>query len=158
MTDLQERANENLEAALSASGARDPREFFRARLRELKQDDAGAYEQAVAYYTHTLVPDVAAGDVDPLVAWTEYGRRLAELSAPGRTLSLDPEGRAEAYEAPAAPDRLVLHLPDGSRGRALLVALPRDPSPAQRAAYDLLVEGRQKLPDDLQPRTAREEE
>ena len=154
MADDQDEANRRLEEALAAAGARDPREHFRARLRELKQDDAGAYEQAVAYYRGTLVPGVASGEADPLVAWTEYGRRLAELTAPGRTVALDAAGRAEPYAAPAAADRMVLHLPDGRRGKALLVALPPEPSRAQRAAYDLLVEGRQKLPESLQPRTA----
>ena len=148
MADLHDRANEKLEAALAASGARDPREFYRTRLRELRQADPGAYEQAVAYYTDTLVPRVAAGEGDPLQAWTEYGLRLAELSTPGRPVSVDAEGRAESCDASAPPDRLVLHLPDARRERALLVALPAEPTPAQLATYDLLVERRQKLREE----------
>lgn len=151
MADTQEEANRRLEAALATTGARDPRDHLRGRLRDLKQEDAAAYEEAAAYYRDTLVPSVASGDADPLAAWTDYGRKLAELSAPGRTLVLDPEGRAEPYEPPVAPDRLVLHLPDAPRGKAFLVALPAEPSRAQRAAYELLVEGRQKLPESLQP-------
>lgn len=156
MADDQEQANEKLQEALAASGARDPREFFRARLRELKDAGAGAYDEAVAYYRDTLVPAVASGGADPLVAWTEYGRRLAELAAPGRTVAVDPHGRAEPYEAPAPLDRLVLHLPEARRGRALLVALPPEPSRAQRAAFELLVEGRQKLPETNEHPTPQE--
>jgi hypothetical protein len=139
------RADEALETALAASGARDPREFYRERLRELKRANAREYEVAVAYYRDTLIPEVASGDRDPLAAWTEYGRRLASALAPGRTVSVDPSGRADPYEAPA-PDRLVLHLPSEAGARALLVGLPTALSPAQRSAYDVLVEGRQKLP------------
>ena len=142
-TDL-ERADAAIEGALATSGARDPREFYRERLRELKQASADAYDEAVTYYRDTLVPSVAGGQVDPLVAWTEYGRRLAELAAPGRTVSIDPTGRSEPYEAPVSQERLVLHMPDARKGRALLVALPREISPAQRACYDWLVRGRLK--------------
>lgn len=156
MSDTQSRADEKLEEAMAATGARDPREFYRARLRELKQADAEAYDKAVAYYRDTLVPAVASGEAEPLVAWTEYGRELMELTAPGRTMAVDPEGRAEPYRAPAPLDRLVLHLPDARRGRALLVALPPEPTRAQRATYDLLVEGRQVLPDPLRPDALRE--
>ena len=84
--DLAATADRALEAALEASGARDPREFYRDRLRELKRVDADAYESAVAYYRDTLIPEVASGAVNPLGAWTEYGRRLADALAPGRTV------------------------------------------------------------------------
>ena len=137
-------ADEALEAALAASGARDPREFYRERLRELKRADPGEYETAVAYYRDTLIPGVAEGLHDPLDAWTEYGRRLAASLAPGRTISVDGTGLAHEYSGPDR-DRPVLHLPDEKGARALLVGLPASLSTAQRATYDVLVEGRQKL-------------
>lgn len=144
MSDEQSAAADKaLEAALEATGARDPREFYRERLRELKKADAAAYETAVGYYRDTLIPEVAGGQRDPLDAWTEYGRRLAAALAPGRTLSVDRTGLAHDYDGPAR-DRLVLHLPAASGARALLVGLPTSLSPAQRATYDVLVEGRQK--------------
>ena len=141
--DLPAAADEALEAALAAAGARDPREFYRERLRELKRVDAAGYESAVAYYRDTLIPEVAAGDRDPLEAWTEYGRRLAVALAPGRTVSVDETGLAHEYHE-GERDRLVLHLPDEKGTRAPLVGPPPSLSPAQRATYDVLVEGKQR--------------
>jgi hypothetical protein len=137
-------AEQALEAALAQSGARDPREFYRERLRELKRLRPDEYQSAVSYYTQTLLPDVAERRRDPLLAWTEYGRRLAEALAPGRTVAVDQTGRARPYDSSAVVS-LVLHLPDDGGARALLVALPRRLSPAQRATYDLLVAGRQRV-------------
>ena len=143
--DLNARADARLDEALKREGARDPREFYRERLRELKQANPEGYAAAVVYYRDTLIPQVADGEGDPLAAWTEYGRRLAEALAPGRTLAVDATGRAHPYSAPAPRDRLVLHLPEGKGGRALLVGLPAELSPAQRATYDVLVSGKLKL-------------
>lgn len=136
-------ADEALEAALAESGARDPREFYRERLRELKRADSEEYESAVAYYKDTLIPEVAGGDADPLAAWTEYGRRLAAALAPGRTVSIDDGGVAHPYARPER-ERLVLHIPDDQGTRALLVGLPPDLSTAQHATYRVLVEGKQR--------------
>jgi hypothetical protein len=143
-TDIAAAAERALEAALAESGARDPREFYRERLRELKRLRPDEYQAAVSYYTHTLLPEVAERRRDALSAWTEYGRRLAEALAPGRTVTVDDSGRARPYEASGAIG-LILHLPEDAGGRALLVALPRTLSPAQRATYDVLVAGKLRL-------------
>lgn len=143
--DLQTRAEERLEEALASTGARDPRDYYRERLRALREQDRSLYEQAVGHYKDVLIPAIAGGEADPLAAWTEYGRRLAELASPGRTLTLDASGRATAYTQPADPAHLVLHLPDSPRGPSLLVALPTELTPAQRAAYAWLVQGRTSL-------------
>jgi hypothetical protein len=140
---LAAAAEKVLEGALAESGARDPRDFYRERLRELKRVRPDDYQRAVAYYTETLLPEVAERRRDPLVAWTEYGRRLAEALAPGRTVAVDPTGRAHPYE-PSTSDRLILHLPDDTGAKALLVALPRTLSEEQRATYDVLVAGKQR--------------
>ena len=140
---LAAAADKVLQAALAESGARDPREFYRERLRELKRINPQGYDTAVAYYREALIPEVAAGDGDPLDAWTEYGRRLAEALASGRTVSIDESGRAHSYEAPRR-DRLILHLPDEKGSRALLVGLPDTLSAAQRATYTVLVAGKQR--------------
>lgn len=144
--DLTEAADRRLEEALQAEGARDPREYYRDRLRELKSLDGDGYRDAVAYYRETLIPEVASGAVDPLAAWTEYGRRLAECLAPGRTVTIDATGRSHPYEHPPPRDHLILHLPEGLGARAILVGLPPDPTPSQRATYDVLVSGKQRLP------------
>ena len=144
--DLTAKADQRLQEALTASGARDPRTFYRERLRELKAANPTGYEQAVTYYQNELIPAVANGPLDPLVAWMEYGRELAESLAPGRTVSIDATGISSPYVCPAPPDHLVLHLPDDNGVRALLVGLPADLSPAQRATYDVLVAGKHKAP------------
>ena len=142
--EMTQAADRALEAAMSETGARDPREFYRERLKELKQADPDAYQKAVTYYRETLIPSVAGG-APALAAWTEYGRVLAETSAPGRTVSIDDTGRSHPYGGPDLT-RLVLHLPEKA-GRALLVALPPELSPAQRATFDVLVAGKQRRKD-----------
>jgi hypothetical protein len=137
-------AEQALEAALAESGARDPREFYRERLRELKRLRPDEYQTAVTYSTQTLLPEVAERRRDALAAWTEYGRRLAEALAPGRTVAIDETGRARPCDSSASVG-LILHVPHDGGARALLVALPRTLSPAQRATYDVLVSGKQRL-------------
>lgn len=140
-----ERAETRFLEALEASGARDPREYYRDRLKELRTSNPAGYESVVAYYGSTLIPTVAADDSDPLAAWLEYGRVIAETTSPGKAYEIDTSGRRSPYAPPTPRDRLVLHLPD-SGGRALLVGLPIELSDAQRSTFDLLVQGRLKLP------------
>ena len=141
--DVTKQADEILKAALEATGARDPREFYRDRLRDLKQTNPDGYTEAVAYYRDTLIPAVASGTQAPLDAWTEYGRRLVQALAPGRTMSIDDSGKAHPFDEPRT-DRLVLHFPDEKGGRAMLVGLPIELSTAQRATYDVLVSGKHR--------------
>lgn len=141
--DLRERADRRFEETLAASGARDPRDFYRRRLKELREQSPDAFRRALSYFEERLIPAVAAEGSDPLGEWLEYGRYLAGLAAPGRTLQIDPLGRAAPYAPPVPTDHLVLHLPDAASGRALVVGIPADLSPAQRATYDLLVSGSQ---------------
>lgn len=136
------RADQRFEEALARSGARDPRAFYRGWLRALRERDPAAYRRAREHYDRHLVPRVAEVDADPLAEWLDYGRMLAELLAPGRTVQIDPTGRALEYTRPVPPDHLVLHLPASTREAALPVGLPARLSPAQRATYDLLVERR----------------
>lgn len=140
----QALADQRLEAALEKTGARDPRAVCRERLRQLKGIDAAAFEQAVGHYRDRLIPSIIAGG-EPFTAWVEYGRTIARLTFEGRTVAIDRTGLAREYATPADPEALVLHLPEGGRGRALLVAQPRDPSPAQQATRDLLVDGRSTM-------------
>ncbi len=143
--EIQERADKLFEEALAKTGAKDPREFYRKRLREMKADDAEAYREAVAYYEDELVPSIAEAGDDPLTAWQQFGCRVAQLTVSGTPVEIDATGRKSPYAPPTPPDRLVLHIPNGSKGRALVVGLPPELSTAQLATYDLLVGGRQKM-------------
>lgn len=145
---IQDTADRLLQEALEREGARDPREFYRTQLRELRELNGEAYDRAVAYYRETLLPTIAEGRADPIRAWAAYGRTLAELRAPGRTVAVDGTGRSRGLEGTGEPDELVLHLPDERRHRAILVSLPPELTPAQRATYDWLVSGRQKLREE----------
>jgi hypothetical protein len=138
-----EEADRLLDEELARTGARDPREFYRERLRELRSADPTGYEQAVGYYRDVLIPGIASGKIAPLVGWSEYGQRLAAARAPGRTVSIDSSGRARDFEAERRDD-LALHLPENGGTRAILVALPGELSSAQRATYDVLVSGKQR--------------
>lgn len=139
--ELRERADRRFDEALKATGARDPRDFYRKRLRELREQSPDAFRRALAYFEERLIPAVAADGSDPVAEWLEYGRFLAGLFAEGRTLQVDPTGLALPYSPPVPQDHLVIHLPDVSGGRAMVVGIPPELSPAQRATYDLLVSG-----------------
>jgi hypothetical protein len=143
---LRKEADRVFAEALERSGARDPRDYYRKALRELKQVDPDAYEKAVAYFQDVLVPSIANGESEPLQAWRDYGLLIAEMTAPGRTVTIDETGRSRPFAPDAPLDYLVLHLPEKKGGRAILVSLPPDPSPAQRATYELLVAGRHRFP------------
>ena len=145
--ELHDRADRIFEEALGQTGVKDPREFYRTRLREMKADNPEAYRDAVAYYENDLVPSIAEAGDDPLMAWQRFGCRVAELTVPGTPIEIDATGRRRPYAPPTPPDRMVLHIPQGSSSRALVVGLPPELSAAQLATYDLLVGGRQKMRD-----------
>lgn len=140
--DLQKTADARFEAALAATGARDPRDYYRSRMRELRESNPQGYADAVAYYQSTLVTSIAEQDADPLEAWQTFGLRIAQLTAAGRAVAVDPTGRSRPFEAPGSADDLILHLPDARNQRALLVGLPPEPSAAQMATFNWLVQGR----------------
>ena len=137
--DVRARADARFESALQQAGARDPREFYRSQLVALREENPEAFRTARAYFEDRLIPAVAAEDSDPRGEWLEYGRVLASLAAKGRTVQIDPTGRAAEYARPVPLDHLVLHLPDTPSRPALIVGLPLKLSAAQRATHDLLV-------------------
>ena len=145
--ELQDRADRIIEEALGQTGAKDPREFLRKRLREMKADNPSAYREAVAYYENELVPSIAEAGDDPLRAWQQFGCRMAELTVAGTPVEIDTTGRRHPYAPPTPADRMVLYIPQGSKGRGLVVGLPPELSAAQLATYDLLVGGHQKMQD-----------
>ena len=144
-TDPHEKAGARFAEALDATGARDPRDYYRGRLKELKRSNPQGYADAVAYYQEKLIPSIAKGNADPLEAWREYGLVIARLTAPGRAVAVDASGRSRPYEPPGDAGDLVLHLPDARNAHALLVGLPANPSTAQMATHNWLVLGRRAL-------------
>ncbi|HEX8209765.1 MAG TPA: hypothetical protein VF584_06220 [Longimicrobium sp.] len=137
--DLRARADARFESALQQAGARDPREFYRKQMVALRDANPEAFRRARAYFEEQLIPAVASEDSDPRAEWLEYGRVLATLAAKGRTVQIDPTGRASEYARPVPPDHLVLHLPDAPSQPAIIVGIPAKLSPAQKATHDLLV-------------------
>lgn len=146
MTDRDE-VERLTEAAFADSPLEDPRARYREHLRALRSRDAAAFEAAVARYESELMPAVAAEGGDVVGAWREYGRALAELSGAGRTVAVDEQGRAASWEGEGEAT-LVLHVPDDATVPPLVVAAPRNPSPAQKATIALLVEGAVELRED----------
>lgn len=137
--DLRARADARFERALQETGARDPRDFLRDRLRDLKANDPDAFRRALRYFEETLIPGVADDASDPIAEWLQYSVVLGALVTPGRAVQIDAGGRAREYARPVPLDALVLHLPSNAAHPALVLGLPPKLSPHQRAAYDLLV-------------------
>ncbi len=139
-------ADDRFALRLEETGARDPREYYRGLLRDLKARDAEAYQGAVARYDEAVVGAIGSG-ADPLEAWLSFGVELARIvGGPGRTVVVDETGRAAELDGTPTWEAMVLHLPEARGTRALPVGLPPQPSPAQRATVDLLVHGKVRLP------------
>lgn len=142
MTDPKDRADARLETALQDADQQDPRPLYRPALRHLRDRHPEAFRDALRHLEEELIPAVA-GEADPLAAWLEYGRRLASALGDGRLVELDSTGRARPVRDPGEARGLVLHLPDDTAAPALVLRYPADPSKAQQATFELLVEGRQ---------------
>lgn len=136
-SELRSRAETRLLEAASALALVDPRPRFRDRLRQLRERHEEAFDRAVDHYERTVLPKLADTD-DPLAAWVDYGAYLAGLDANGHVHSIDRTGRATSFRPPASRD-LVLHIPDDTAAPALVLLEPVEPSAAQSATLDLLV-------------------
>lgn len=134
---LRTTAETRLTEAAAAAGLADPRPAYRERLRQLREAHPAAFEQAITHYEQGVLPRIA-GD-DPLVAWAEYGRFLCELTSDGALTRIDATGRAAPWTPEGDAGDLVLFIPSDTSGDALIVAQPRNPSAAQSASLDLLV-------------------
>jgi len=149
--ETRERADLRLEAELRETGANDPRGAYRALLRELRERDEAAYAIAVRDFQESVLEPIARGEEGAVRIWLEFGIRLAARLHPGRSVVVDPAGRARPIESLSAdsggnpPEGLVLHLPDDRRVRAVPVGLPPRISPAQQATLDVLAFGRVKM-------------
>ncbi|HCK59926.1 MAG TPA: hypothetical protein DHW11_01805, partial [Gemmatimonadetes bacterium] len=76
-----------------------------------------------------------------------YGRLLALALAPGETVQIDETGRASSYVEDSGFDlsSMMLHMPNDTSSKATVVTLPSTLSEAQKATYQVLVAGKQKL-------------
>ena len=137
-TDQRASADQNLTEAAARLQLADPRPAFRERLRVLKEEHPEAFARALRHYDETVLPALAAGG-DAMAAWVRYGETLGGLTAPGRTVTVDRDGRATKFVPPLAPGSLVLHVPDENGLPVLVAAAPLAPSAAQQATLDLLV-------------------
>jgi hypothetical protein len=133
------RAEARMDAALAASALRDPRPAFRDRLRYFREEQPSVFGEALEYFEKTLVPNVAAEHAEPLQAWFEYGRRLGELTGPGKTMCIDATGRAHAYAGETQASDLILHVPHDPTAPVLPLSVPRELSEPQKATLDLLL-------------------
>jgi hypothetical protein len=148
--DTQAAADRRLEEALAATGARDPRPACREALREIRRRSEDEYAEAVGEYRESVIRGITQGDADPVLTWIEFGVRLADRLAPGKTLAVDGDGRARDYAWPPAGSELIVHLPNDRGTRAIPVALPSVPTLAQRATVQLLAHGRVKLTEAME--------
>ncbi len=140
--EMKKRADARLDGALKDADQRDPRPFYRQGLLHLRENDESGFQRALRYFEDELVPAVA-GEADPLPFWAEYGLMIGRTLGSGRTVELDPTGRAGPVESVAGAGGLVLYIPDATAAPVLVLRYPKRPSAAQHAAYELLVEGRQ---------------
>ena len=132
-------ADARLTETFDSRGYADPRPALRDRMRSMRAADPTSFDAAARRYEESVVRAIGAG-ADPLEAWIEYGRFLGELgSGGGRVLCVDETGRASPRTDEIAGRDLILFVPEDARATVLPLACPAAPSPAQRAAYDLLV-------------------
>lgn len=124
------------QAALARHGLEDVQPLYRRLLVRLKAQDPAAYEEAVARYRD----DVEAASENTLDPWIAYGRWLAARIAPGSLKTIAPNGRARDASEPVPLGELLVHLPDDTKRRGFVVAMPAEPSDAQRETAALLCE------------------
>jgi hypothetical protein len=142
--DLKWRADARLAEALEAGGLADARPVYRQVLRHLREAHPAAFERALHHYEAEVLPALG-GTADPVETWIAYGAWLAGLTADGRVVTVQGDGRAAEYAPPYAAGDLVLHVPERAQDPVLPLMRSAAPSPAQQATYDLLVAGRVSL-------------
>ena len=151
-----DRGEERYREALERYELADVRPPCRELLRQLRDADQVGYERAVRRYESELVPEVAEGDSDPVVAWLRYGAWLADQLRPGRAVAVDPGGKARPLseltgdggassgsgpdaEGASFPARhFVVHVPEEWKEGGRIIAVPREPTEFQDATRELL--------------------
>ena len=123
--------------SLAAHGLADVQPLYRKLLVRLKAQDDASYEEAVARYRDD-VEAVVRDAHDPVAVWVAYGAWLAPRIAGGELMAVDENGRARPAGSPPPLGPMLMHLPEDARERGLVLAMPADPSPAQRETAALL--------------------
>jgi len=123
--------------ALARHGLADVQPLYRQLLLRLKAQDAAAYEKAVAHYKVEVESAVEEAE-DPVAVWVAYGVWLAPRLAPGSLRAVNVDGLATPAESPPPLGPMLMHLPEDPKVRALVLAMPAEPSPAQQETAALL--------------------
>jgi hypothetical protein len=140
--ELRQLAETRLQAAAAELNMKDPRQPYRDRLRQLREQHTDAFTRAIDHYETQVLPSLAEV-ADPLAVWLDYGSFLAQLTSTGRAWRIDGAGRASSLEGSVHTGDLVMFVPDDTSSEVLVMAEPESPSAAQNATMDLLV--RRKL-------------
>jgi hypothetical protein len=136
-------AEARLEQSAAALGLADPRPPYRERLRSLRETHPDAFQRALTHYENVVLPAMTSGDA--LTAWLSYASFLAGLTADGELHTIDETGRASVYAGSLAARSLVLFVPVETSEAVLVAAAPLQPSAAQQATVELLVNRRLSL-------------
>ncbi len=131
-------AEERYRDSLDRHGARDVQPTCRELLRRLKTADRDAYEAALRRFEEGLLPRLERGEDDPLALWVDYAAWLADRSAPGRTVSIAPDGLAGEVASEPGAGVMILHLPDEVRRAGIVLVSPAEPSEPQSTTAQLL--------------------
>jgi len=123
--------------ALEKHGLADVQPLYRQLLVRLKAQDPPVYEEAVARYKDEVESAVDDAE-DPVAVWVRYGAWLAPRLAPGSLRAVDANGLATAAETPPPLGPMLMHLPEDPKVRGLVLAMPAEPSAAQKETAALL--------------------
>jgi hypothetical protein len=136
--ELVRAADELYDGELTTRGVSDVRPACRWLLKQLKATRPESYEEGVRRYEDQLIPQIAAGEVNPLDGWLGYGRWLGDQLFDGQLVSVDPTGRAADFGDVLPSGAMAIYLPPKDEQRAVLLASPLVPTEHQAAARALL--------------------
>lgn len=125
--------------SLEEHGLEDVQPLYRQLLRRLRPLDPDAYDEAVGRY-HEEVESAVEDSDDPVEVWVRYGVWLAPHLAPGSLMTIAENGRADPAPDPPPLGAMLIYLPDDTRTRGFVLAMPSEATPAQRETAALLCE------------------
>lgn len=126
--------------SLDEHGLEDVQGLYRQLLRRLRSHDPAAYDEAVTRYHEDVESAIEGSDADPVEVWVRYGVWLAPRLAPGSLMTIAENGRADPAPDPPPLGTMLIHLPEDTRTRGFVIAMPAAATPAQRETAALLCE------------------